>query len=127
MTSGQVALTCEPEETILPYVLETMGQHLVMYASDYAHWDSEFPESVRLVASLPGLTDEQKRRCPRPQRRGMVRPHSRRTPRNLGLFPARGGDSASALSAAHGNYPASLAGVRCALQARILRLELTTY
>jgi predicted TIM-barrel fold metal-dependent hydrolase len=33
-----------------------------MYASDYAHWDSEFPESVRLVASIPDLTDEQKRR-----------------------------------------------------------------
>ena len=38
-----------------------MGPHLVMYASDYAHWDSEFPESVRLLASIPGLTEEQKR------------------------------------------------------------------
>jgi predicted TIM-barrel fold metal-dependent hydrolase len=43
-------------------VLETMGPHMVMYASDYAHWDSEFPESVRIVASIPSLTDEQKRR-----------------------------------------------------------------
>ena len=42
-------------------MLETMGQHLVMEASDSAHWDSEFPESVRMVASIPGLTDEQKR------------------------------------------------------------------
>jgi len=33
-----------------------------MYASDYPHWDCEFPESVRLVASIPGLTDEHKRR-----------------------------------------------------------------
>ena len=39
-----------------------MGQHLIMYTSDYAHWDSEFPESVHLVVSIPGLTDEQKRR-----------------------------------------------------------------
>jgi predicted TIM-barrel fold metal-dependent hydrolase len=62
ITSGQIALTCEPEEEILPYVLQTMGQHLVMYASDYPHWDSEFPESVRMVASIPGLTDEQRRR-----------------------------------------------------------------
>ncbi|MGH8058152.1 MAG: amidohydrolase family protein, partial [Candidatus Entotheonellia bacterium] len=62
IASGQVALTCEPEEEILPYVLDTVGQHLVMYASDYAHWDSEFPESVRMVASIPGLTEEQKRR-----------------------------------------------------------------
>jgi uncharacterized protein len=56
-----VALTCEPEEAILPYVLDTMGPHMVMYASDYPHWDCEFPESVRMVASIPGLTDEQKR------------------------------------------------------------------
>ena len=39
-----------------------MGSHMVMYASDYPHWDCEFPESVRMVASIPGLTDEQKRR-----------------------------------------------------------------
>jgi len=57
ISSGQVALTCEPEETILPYVLDTMGQHLVMYASDYAHWDSEFPESVKMIAATPGLSD----------------------------------------------------------------------
>lgn len=60
--SGQVVLTCEPEEEDLPHVLETMGESLVMYASDYAHWDSEFPKSVRMVASIPGLTEERKRR-----------------------------------------------------------------
>jgi len=60
--SGQIALTCEPEEEILPYVLDTMGQQLVMYASDYAHWDSEFPESVRILAGISGLGEEQRRR-----------------------------------------------------------------
>jgi predicted TIM-barrel fold metal-dependent hydrolase len=59
---GQVSLTLEPEEEILPYVLEAAGDGRIMYASDYAHWDSEFPESVRLVAGLPGLSDEQRRR-----------------------------------------------------------------
>jgi predicted TIM-barrel fold metal-dependent hydrolase len=39
-------------------VLETMGSHMVMYASDYPHWDCEFPESVRMLASIPGLTDD---------------------------------------------------------------------
>ena len=38
-----------------------MGSHLVMYASDYPHWDCEFPESVRMLASIPGLRDEHKR------------------------------------------------------------------
>jgi len=60
--SGQIAFTCEPEEEILPYVLENMGEHLVMYASDYPHWDAEFPESVRMLAGIPGLTERQKRR-----------------------------------------------------------------
>src|SRR5262249_42857434 len=59
---GQVALTLEPEEAILPYVLQVAGDGRIMYASDYAHWDSEFPESVRMVASIPGLTEEQQRR-----------------------------------------------------------------
>jgi predicted TIM-barrel fold metal-dependent hydrolase len=59
---GQIALTCEPEEEILPYVLETMGEHLVMYASDYPHWDAEYPESARMLASIPGMTEDLKRR-----------------------------------------------------------------
>lgn len=57
---GQIALTCEPEEDILPYVLDSMGQHLVMYASDYPHWDCEFPASVKMLASIKGLREEQK-------------------------------------------------------------------
>jgi predicted TIM-barrel fold metal-dependent hydrolase len=60
--SGQVALTCEPEEHALSSVLDAIGPHLVMHASDYPHWDCEFPESVRMLASVPGLTDVQVRR-----------------------------------------------------------------
>jgi hypothetical protein len=32
--SDQVAFTCEPEESTLPYVLERIGEAQVMYASD---------------------------------------------------------------------------------------------
>ena len=60
--SGQVSFTCEPEERILPYVLEVIGEDQVMYASDYHHWDCEFPESVHLLSSIPGLSEERKRR-----------------------------------------------------------------
>jgi uncharacterized protein len=62
ISSSQIAFTCEPEEEILPYVLETVSESAVMYASDYAHWDCEFPRSVRLLSSIPGLSDEQKKR-----------------------------------------------------------------
>ncbi|HEX6513439.1 MAG TPA: amidohydrolase family protein [Chloroflexota bacterium] len=62
IASPQVSFTCEPEEATLPYVLDHVGLSQVMYASDYAHWDCEFPESVRLLKSIPGMTDEHKRR-----------------------------------------------------------------
>ena len=59
--SEQVAFTCEPEEDILPYVLDTIGATQIMYASDYAHWDSEFPESVNLVDHVLGSREDLKR------------------------------------------------------------------
>jgi hypothetical protein len=33
----------------------------VMYESDYRHCDSEFPESLRKLKSIPGLSEDQKR------------------------------------------------------------------
>ncbi len=44
---GQVYVTCEPEEPILPAVIEDLGSDFIMYASDYPHWDSDFPESSK--------------------------------------------------------------------------------
>jgi predicted TIM-barrel fold metal-dependent hydrolase len=44
--SPQVAFTCEPDESTLAHVLDFIGPGQVLYASDYAHWDCEFPESV---------------------------------------------------------------------------------
>jgi len=59
--SGQVSVTCEPEEAGIPYVLDSVASHTVMYASDYPDWDSEFPESVRKLAGVPGMTEERRR------------------------------------------------------------------
>ena len=59
--SPQVAFTCEPEEAILPYVLDTIGITQVMYASDYRHWDSEFPDSVKEVKKISGMSEAQLR------------------------------------------------------------------
>jgi predicted TIM-barrel fold metal-dependent hydrolase len=62
IAGDQVAFTCEPEEATLPMVLEHIGPGQVMYASDYAHWDCEFPDSVRKLDSITGLTEAHKRR-----------------------------------------------------------------
>ncbi|HWP29452.1 MAG TPA: amidohydrolase family protein [Chloroflexota bacterium] len=60
--SEQVAFTCEPEEATLEYVLDVVGEEQVMYASDYAHWDCEFPNSVRAIRDRATLSPECKRR-----------------------------------------------------------------
>jgi uncharacterized protein len=61
IASSQVAFTCEPEEATLPVVLEHIGESQVMYASDYAHWDCEYPDSVRKLNRIAGMTDVHKR------------------------------------------------------------------
>lgn len=56
--SEQVSFTCEAGEPEIPYVLDAIGESQVMCASDYAHWDCEFPESVKMVTETPGLNEE---------------------------------------------------------------------
>ena len=45
----------------MPYVLDTIGITQVMYASDYRHWDSEFPNSVHEVEKIEGMNDDKLR------------------------------------------------------------------
>jgi predicted TIM-barrel fold metal-dependent hydrolase len=56
---GRVFVTCEPEED-LAYPVSRLGEDVIMYASDYAHWDCEFPESVHKIADREELTTSQK-------------------------------------------------------------------
>lgn len=42
---GRVLVTCEAEERLVPAVLDTFGDRCVMWASDYPHWDGEFPNA----------------------------------------------------------------------------------
>jgi predicted TIM-barrel fold metal-dependent hydrolase len=54
---GQIYVSCEPEETILPGVIDTCGDDFIMYASDYPHWDSEFPESSKPLRERTDIGD----------------------------------------------------------------------
>jgi hypothetical protein len=56
---GRVLLTCEADEDVA-YPPSRLGDNWLMYASDYAHWDSEFPDSARKLAARPALTAHQK-------------------------------------------------------------------
>jgi len=46
MTCGRAYFSCEPEEKTIPYVVGWIGEDNILYASDYPHWDSEWPHTV---------------------------------------------------------------------------------
>ena len=46
MTCGRAYFSCEPEEKTIPYVVGWIGEDHILYASDYPHWDSEWPHTV---------------------------------------------------------------------------------
>jgi predicted TIM-barrel fold metal-dependent hydrolase len=45
LAEGNMWVTCEPEECMLPAVVEQIGSRHVMFASDYPHWDGSWPHS----------------------------------------------------------------------------------
>ena len=55
---GQIYMTCEPEEPILPAVVDDLGSDFIMYASDYPHWDSDFPESTKPLRERSDISEE---------------------------------------------------------------------
>ena len=50
----------EPGETLLPETIAFLGVEHFMYASDYPHWDSEFPHNIDELRDHPRLSDAEK-------------------------------------------------------------------
>jgi predicted TIM-barrel fold metal-dependent hydrolase len=44
-------ISCDPDEATLPYVVNSIGADRFLYASDYPHFDSRFPYSVKLTVA----------------------------------------------------------------------------
>lgn len=61
VAGGRFVVTCEPDESTLAAVVEHAGAHVVAYASDYPHWDAEYPRSVAAIAARDELGDDVKR------------------------------------------------------------------
>ena len=57
---GRAFWSCEPDEEYLPFVLKEYGEDFIIYASDYPHWDSIFPESVNAIANREEISPEHK-------------------------------------------------------------------
>jgi uncharacterized protein len=54
---GRIAFSCEPDEMALPQAVEALGEASIMYASDYPHGDSKWPNTVSSLRAIPGLSD----------------------------------------------------------------------
>jgi predicted TIM-barrel fold metal-dependent hydrolase len=55
-----VYVTCEVDEMHLDRVFEEFPETHVLMASDYPHYDSEFPDTIRSLRARTDLTDRQK-------------------------------------------------------------------
>ena len=55
---GNLFLSAEPDEKLIPVVAAQLGNQSVMYSSDYPHTDSKFPYSVKTVKERDDLSDD---------------------------------------------------------------------
>jgi uncharacterized protein len=55
--SGRAFFSFEPDEHQVPEVAEILGNQSLLFSSDYPHWDSPFPNSVRIVRERQDMSD----------------------------------------------------------------------
>lgn len=48
--SGRCFIGCDPDERAIPHVIDSLGEGVIVYASDYCHWDCKFPDTVKIIA-----------------------------------------------------------------------------
>jgi len=59
---GRCFLTTEPDEKMVPYVFDAVGDDIVCYSSDYCHFDCAFPDSVSILDQRSDLSSSLKER-----------------------------------------------------------------
>ena len=60
--SGNIYVSCEGDENLLPQAIEYLGANQILYASDFPHWDHSYPKSLKELADRPDLSDQHKRK-----------------------------------------------------------------
>ncbi|SEH79270.1 hypothetical protein SAMN04489835_4187 [Mycolicibacterium rutilum] len=57
LAAGNIWVTCEAGEPILPGVIDVLGDDFIMFASDYPHWDGDWPESTKPLRGRDDISD----------------------------------------------------------------------
>jgi predicted TIM-barrel fold metal-dependent hydrolase len=57
LTSDRIFYPAEASEWLLAPTAEALGQAGIFYASDWPHWDNEFPENIEHMAGRKDLSD----------------------------------------------------------------------
>jgi uncharacterized protein len=57
IATGNFYFAAEPDEKLLPVVIDTVGDGNVLYSSDYPHTDSKFPYSVKCVKERTDISE----------------------------------------------------------------------
>ena len=73
LRAGNIWATCEPEEPILPGVIDVLGDDFIMFASDYPHWDGEWPESTKHLRTRTDISEDAAREDRRDERTAVLR------------------------------------------------------
>ena len=60
ITHGNWFFATEPEEEMLPYVIERIGEDRIVFASDYPHWDALFPNVVSTIRGRKDISERAK-------------------------------------------------------------------
>ena len=59
---GNIYVSCETDEVLLPQAIEYIGAAQILYASDFPHWDHSYPQSLKELVERPDVTEAQKRK-----------------------------------------------------------------
>jgi predicted TIM-barrel fold metal-dependent hydrolase len=62
IAGGSIYFSCEAGEAILPQAIHLVGENQIVYASDWPHWDNNFPRSIKELEEREDLTLTQKRK-----------------------------------------------------------------
>ncbi|MDA0799665.1 MAG: amidohydrolase family protein [Chloroflexi bacterium] len=65
VADGNIFISLEADERLLPETMRLLGDDIFVYASDFPHWDAAFPGNIQHLLARTDLTEEQRRKITR--------------------------------------------------------------